>query len=101
VIGSAQPASSGRFTRCRPVPIQCSLRPTAITAACVATTSLAGASSTMSSIAALIAPQHHKAGPKNNVASAQRSRVYYPSFRLNYFCVEKENNHLCSGSEDA
>ena len=20
--------------------------------------------------------------------------VYYPSFRLNYFCIEKENNHL-------
>jgi len=40
------------------------LRPTAITAARSANDMLATASPIMSSIAALIAPQHHKPGPE-------------------------------------
>jgi len=46
---------------------------TAIFAARGAAIPLLAAAPTMSSISALIAPQHHKPGPKNNVASANRS----------------------------
>ena len=63
MIGSTQPAGFGRLTRRRSVLMLC-LRPTAITAARSANDMLATASPIMSSIAALIAPQHHKPAPE-------------------------------------
>ena len=63
MIGSTQPPGFGRVTRRRSVLMLC-LRPTAITAARNANDMLATASPIMSSIAALIAPQHYKPGPE-------------------------------------